>query len=77
MKRKKVKYTNEPIEAKIIADFLPAPKDLIRKEKAVKVTLTLSKRSVDFFKQHADKEKVGYQTMMRSVIDKYTDHFTS
>ena len=76
MKRKKVKYTDEPIEAKIIADFLPPPHELVRKESATKVTLTLSKRSIEFFKKHAEKEQVGYQAMMRSVIDKYTDHFT-
>jgi uncharacterized protein len=76
MKRKKIKYTNEPIEAKIIGDFLPPPSKLVRKESSIKVTLTLSKRSVEFFKHHAEKQDIGYQTMMRCVIDKYTDHFS-
>lgn len=77
MKQKKRKYTDEPIEARIIKDFLPRPEDLVLREDQIKVTLTLSKRSVDFFKRHADKQHVGYQTMIRSVVDHYTDHFTN
>lgn len=78
MKRKKIKYTDEPMEGVVVIDdFLPPPGKLVRKEKQVKVTLTLSKRSVDFFKHHADKESVGYQAMMREVIDRYTDHFSN
>lgn len=77
MKRKKIKYTDEPIEGVIIRDFLPPPDKLIFKEPQVKVTLTLSKRSIDFFKAHADKQHVPYQAMMRSVIDNYTDHFSN
>lgn len=74
MKRKRVKYTDEPIEGVIIRDFLPPPDKLVFKEPQVKVTLTLSKRSIDFFKAHAKKEKVPYQAMIRSVVDLYAKH---
>jgi len=46
----KIKYTNEPFEAKVVRDFLPPPDQLAFREEGVKVTLALSKKSVDFFK---------------------------
>jgi hypothetical protein len=49
--RAKVKYTNEPLgDLKIVRDFLPRPEDLVFQEEGVKVTIALSKRSVDFLK---------------------------
>lgn len=51
MKKHTFKYTNEPIgKIKIIDDFLPPPNQLIVKEETVKVTLALTKETVDFFK---------------------------
>ena len=42
-------YTDEPLgDIKIIDDFLPSSANLVFKEENVKVTLGLSKRSVDF-----------------------------
>ena len=47
----KIKYTNEPIgEPRIIRDFLPSPEELAFRDEDVKITITLSKTSVDFFK---------------------------
>ena len=52
----KIKYTNEPIgNPKVVADFLPRPEDLVFQDEGVKVTIALSKRSVDFFKIEAKK----------------------
>jgi hypothetical protein len=45
----------DDLNAKVIKDFLPRPEDLVLKEDNVKVTLTLSKKSVDFFKHEAKK----------------------
>ncbi len=75
MKRKTVKYTDEPLKAKVIADFLPPPSELIFREDQVKVTLALSKKSIAFFKKQSEKSSVGYQTMIRNLLDKYTEHF--
>lgn len=40
-----------------------------------KVTLTLSKKSVDFFKHEAKKLDTPYQLMIRSLLDKYAESF--
>ena len=73
MKRNQ-KYTNEPLgRLKIVEDFLPPPDQLVLKEEGVKVTLSLSRRSVDFFKAHAAASNVPYQRMIRSLVDGYVD----
>lgn len=57
MKKKEIKYTDESIGAiNVVSDFLPPPDQLVLKEETVKVTLALTKESVDFFKKIA-KEK--------------------
>ena len=49
---RKIKYSDESIgEPKVIADFLPPPDQLVLNEEEVKVTITLSKKSVDFSSQ--------------------------
>lgn len=70
-----INYTDEPIEAKVIDDFLPAPDQLVMKDDTVKVTLSLSRKSIDFFKAQADKNDVKYQVMIRSLLDHYSDHY--
>jgi len=57
----------------VIADFLPAPADLVAREDNVKVTLALSRRSLDFFKREAKKRRVPYQRMIRALVDAYAD----
>lgn len=75
-KHKKIKYTDEPIEdIKIVDDFLPNPKDLILKEETSKITISLTKSSIDFFKKEAAKHHTHYQTMIRALIDKYASHY--
>lgn len=69
--KKKIKYTDEPIEARVINDFLPSPENLILKEKKRRVTLTLTERSLEFFKKEAKKHKASYQGMIRRLIDYY------
>jgi len=69
----KIKYTGEPIgKIKITPDFLPAPEELAFKEDSVKVTISLSKESVDFFKAQAKKHHTQYQKMIRRLLDVYT-----
>ena len=75
-KRKKIKYTNEHIgKIKIVDDFLPKPEDLVLKEETVKITLSLTKSSVNFFKHEATKYRANYQAMIRALIDQYASHF--
>ncbi|TCK17657.1 hypothetical protein DFR30_0893 [Thiogranum longum] len=69
----KIKYTDEELgELKVIADFLPSPEELAFKEDTVKVTISLSKESVEFFKQEAKKHKTQYQKMIRRLLDVYS-----
>ncbi|MCW5773855.1 MAG: hypothetical protein KIT16_19595 [Rhodospirillaceae bacterium] len=58
---------------KIVADFLPPPEALAFREEDVKVTLSLSKRSVAFFKAEAKKRGTPYQRMIRRLLDAYAE----
>lgn len=77
-------YVNAPktiskdiMEGEIIADFLPPPEQLIKREPKVKITITLNSTSVDFFKKYAEKNKVKYQTMINEVLDLYAKKYNS
>jgi predicted DNA binding CopG/RHH family protein len=71
----KMKYTDEPMgKVRVISDFLPSPEELALKDETVKVTISLSKTSVDFFKNEAKKYNTQYQKMIRRLLDEYTAH---
>ena len=71
----KIKYTDEPIgRLRIVPDFLPSPEDLVLRDDGVKVTISLSKRSVEFFKNEARKNNTQYQRMIRRLLDAYAEH---
>lgn len=71
-------YTDEPLgPVRVIKDFLPPPDQLVLKDDGVKVTISLSKRSVDFFKAHARRSKIPYQRMIRRVLDEYAGHYSA
>lgn len=55
-----------------ITDTLPRPDQLVLRDDTVKVTLALSRRSVEFFKREAAKHHVPYQRMIRALVDEYT-----
>ena len=70
--KEKIKYTDEPMgKVKVISDFLPSPEELALKDETVKVTIALSKTSVDFFKNEAKKYNTQYQKMIRRLLDEY------
>ena len=78
----KTKYAEAPKEigdaiaaSKVIKDFLPSPDKLILKEESVKVTLSLGKESVRFFKKKAKENHVPYQNMIKKVVDMYAKHY--
>jgi len=71
---KTVRYSaGESGRVRLIEDFLPAPADLVPREENVKVTLSLSRRSLDFFKREAKKRRVPYQRMIRALVDTYAE----
>ena len=69
--KKKIVYTDESINAKVIENFLPDADELVLKEKEAKVTLTLTQNSLDFFKNAAKKHGASYQAMIRRLLDYY------
>jgi hypothetical protein len=72
--RTKIKYTDEPLgEIKVIPDFLPSPEELAYREESIKVTISLSKKSIEFFKTKAIKHHTQYQRMIRQLLDAYVD----
>jgi predicted DNA binding CopG/RHH family protein len=74
MKNKK-EYTDGPIEEiKHVKNFLPDPAELVLKDETIKVTLILTKTSVDFFKNQAKRHNTKYQRMIRNLLDEYAAH---
>ncbi len=75
--KNKVKYTDEPLgKLRVVDDFLPAPEELVFKEDNVKITMALSKSSVDFFKTEAKRHHTSYQAMIRRLVDLYASQHT-
>lgn len=69
---KRITYADGPIgDVTVVRDFLPAPADLVFREEQVKVTIGLSKASVDFFKMEARRHHTQYQKMIRRLLDLY------
>jgi hypothetical protein len=80
MSSRTVKYSAGEIgRVRVVEDFLPSPDALVPREDHVKVTLSLSRRSVDYFKREAKKlskdkkRRVPYQRMIRSLVDMYAE----
>jgi predicted DNA binding CopG/RHH family protein len=78
MKRQMVEYRNGKTGSlKVVKDFLPPVSELVLREDNVKVTLSLSRRSVEFFKREASRQNVPYQRMIRALVDSYREKIES
>ena len=74
--KKKINYTFEPMNhVRVVKDFLPPPEQLALKEDTVKVTISLSKSSVDYFKKLANEHGTQYQRVIRRLLDEYVIKF--
>jgi predicted DNA binding CopG/RHH family protein len=74
MSSRTVKYTDGEIgRYRVVEDFLPSPDALVAREDNVKVTLGLSRRSVEFFKRAAKQRRLPYQRMIRALVDAYAE----
>jgi predicted DNA binding CopG/RHH family protein len=72
----RIRYTDEPVgDLKVVKDFLPPPEDLVLRDDKVKVTISLSRSSVDFFKSMARKRHTSYQKMIRRLLDAYSAQY--
>jgi predicted DNA binding CopG/RHH family protein len=73
--KSRIKYTNEDLGSlRVIDDFLPPPEQLAFKVQDVKVTIMLSKSSLEFFKKQAEKYNTAYQRLIRGLLDTYAEH---
>jgi hypothetical protein len=76
MNRRTPDYTDDQGEItgqlRPITDTLPPPDQLVPRDDTVKVTLALSRRSLEFFKREAAKQRVPYQRMIRALADECT-----
>jgi hypothetical protein len=74
--KKKIRYTYEPMNhVRVVKDFLPPPEKLVLKEDNIKVTISLSKSSVDYFKKLASEHGTQYQRVIRRLLDEYVIKF--
>ncbi|MGI8524636.1 MAG: hypothetical protein ACR2K5_00375 [Pseudolabrys sp.] len=74
MSSRTVKYSAGEIgRLRVVEDFLPSPDKLVLREDNVKVTISLSRRSLDFFKRAAKQRHVPYQRMIRALVDAYAE----
>ena len=81
--KRKTEYSNAPVDfaesieqGPKILDFLPPPDKLVRRSPKVKVTITLNKQSIEFFKSHAKTNYTKYQTMINEVLDQYAQKYS-
>jgi predicted DNA binding CopG/RHH family protein len=73
-KKEQVNYTDEPILlGEEVEDFLPRPEELVFKNPARKVTITLDEKSIAFFKAEAERLQVPYQRMIRNLLSEYVE----
>ncbi|MDR3608934.1 MAG: CopG family transcriptional regulator [Ignavibacteriaceae bacterium] len=76
--KKKIKYTDNKIgKVKIVRDFLPSPDELVFKNDNIKVTINLSKSSLEFFKKLAKQNGSQYQKVIRNLLDSYSSYYSS
>lgn len=70
--KQRIKYTDEKMgHVRVVKDFLPSPEQLALKDEKVKVTISLSKASLQFFKDQSNKYHMAYQRMIRTLLDAY------
>jgi len=55
----------------VVTDFLPTPDQLALRDEKVKVTISLSRTSLEFFKNQAARHHTAYQRMIRNLLDAY------
>ena len=76
--KSKIEYADEPMgELKAVRDFLPPPEELAFEEDTIKVTIGLSRSSIDFFKREARLHNTAYQKMIRRLLDLYASRYES
>jgi len=73
--KKRIQYSDEPMELRIVADFLPPPNQLRPKRSRVKVTVEVAKESLEFYRSQTRGERDEYRAMMGQLLDLYATRF--
>ncbi len=60
-----------------IKDFLPSPEELVVPEETTKVTISLKKSNIEFFKRQAKRYHTKYQRMIRQLVDRYVMQYST
>jgi predicted DNA binding CopG/RHH family protein len=78
-KAKMSKHGNDMPIGKLtrIKDFLPPPEELFFTDKKLKITIELDEKTVNFFKNYAEKHDAKYQRMMREVLKTYANKYSN
>lgn len=58
-----------------VDDFLPPPHALAVPEDTIKITISLKRSSVRFFKEQAKRNGSRYQRMIRALLDHYAEKY--
>lgn len=58
-----------------VMDFFPPPDKLIVPDENLKITISLSRASIDFFKHEAKVHHLKYQKLIRMILDRYTTFY--
>ena len=69
--KKRIKYTDEPMEFTIVPDFLPPPEELRLRLKKVKITLEVDAPTMDVFRTKAGGKPEDSRRMMGKLLDLY------
>jgi hypothetical protein len=75
MGKKRIDYDMPIGKLTRVKDFLPPPDQLVFPQDTVKVTISLNRRSVEFFKDQAKKQGSKYQKMIRALVDQYAGRY--
>lgn len=77
-----INYTDAPADidealdsGAIVRDFLPSPKELVRRGEKEKITISVDKRSLELYKKYAKEHNTKYQPMINGVLSSYADKF--
>jgi predicted DNA binding CopG/RHH family protein len=70
--KKKTINSEMPIGTLVrVKDFLPSPAELAIPGESKKITISLKKSSIEFFKHQAQRHHTKYQRMIRELVDRY------
>ena len=81
--KNRIKYEEAPEDVREaldsavpVADFLPPPSQLVRRQTKEKITIAMRPSTIAFFKREAKANGTQYQTMINELLDRYVAHYS-